>query len=116
MLVFLERGGDGGGGRLGRKCVRCDDSVDASDGNDRSFATEAQSLESCSHDKLYTVSGFLEEEEVLNGRLRFLDGKVQSSLRFHRWVCTVNRSGRISNPTFSRFYSRAVGEIFPAAV
>ena len=64
MLVFLERGGDGGGGRLGRKCVRCDDSVDASDGNDRSFATEAQSSEWRSHDKLYTVSGFLEEEEV----------------------------------------------------
>ena len=64
MLVFLERGGDGGGGWLGRKCVCGDDSVDASDGNDRSFATEAQSLESCSHDKLYTVSGFLEEEEV----------------------------------------------------
>ena len=32
MLVFLERGGDGGGGRLGRKCVCGDDSVDASDG------------------------------------------------------------------------------------
>ena len=64
MLVFLERGGDGGGGRLGRKCVRCDDSVDTSDGNDRAFATEAQSLESCSHDKLYTVSGLLDEEEV----------------------------------------------------
>ena len=45
MLVFLERGGDGGGGRLGRKCVCGDDSVDASDGNDRSFATEAQSSE-----------------------------------------------------------------------
>lgn len=64
MLVFLERGGDGGGGRLGRKCVRCDDSVDAPDGNDWSFATEAQSSEWCLHDKLYTVSGFLEEEEV----------------------------------------------------
>ena len=64
MLVFLERGGDGGGGRLGRRCVRCDDSVDASDGNDRSFATEAQSSEWCLHDKLYTVSGLLEEEEV----------------------------------------------------
>ena len=64
MLVFLERGGDGGGGRLGRKCVRCDDSVDASDGNDRSFATEAQSSEWRSHDKLYTLSGFWEEEEV----------------------------------------------------
>lgn len=64
MLPFHERGGDGGGGWLGRKCVCGDDSVDASDGNDRSFATEAQSLESCSHDKLYTVSGFLEEEEV----------------------------------------------------
>ena len=45
MLDFLERGGDGGGGRLGRKCVCGDDSVDASDGNDRSFATEAQSSE-----------------------------------------------------------------------
>ena len=32
MLVFLERGGDGGGGWLGRKCVCGDDSVDASDG------------------------------------------------------------------------------------
>ena len=64
LLLFLERGGDGGGGRLGRKCVCGDDSVDASDGNDRSFATEAQSLESCSHDKLYTVSGLLDEEKV----------------------------------------------------
>ena len=64
MLVFLERGGDGGGGRLVRKCVRGDDSVDASDGNDRSFATEAQSSKSCSHDKFYTLTGFLEEEEV----------------------------------------------------
>ena len=64
MLVFLERGGSIGSGWLVRKCVCGDDSVDASDGNDRSFATEAQSLESCSHDKLYTVSGFLEEEEV----------------------------------------------------
>ena len=65
MLVFLERGGDGGGGRLVRKCVRGDDSVDASDGNDRSFATKAQSSKSCSHDKLYTLTGFWEEEEVL---------------------------------------------------
>ena len=64
MLVFLERGGEGGGGWLGRKCVRCDDSVDASDGNDRSFATEAQSSEWRSHDKLYTLTGFWEEEEV----------------------------------------------------
>ena len=64
MLDFLERGGDGGGGWLGRKCVRCDDSVDASDGNDRSFATEAQSSEWRSHDKLYTLTGFWEEEEV----------------------------------------------------
>ena len=64
LLPFHERGGDGGGGWLGRKCVCGDDSVDASDGNDRSFATEAQSLESCSHDKLYTVSGLLDEEEV----------------------------------------------------
>ena len=64
LLLFHECGGDGGGGWLGRRCVCGDDSVDASDGNDRSFATEAQSLESCSHDKLYTVSGFLEEEEV----------------------------------------------------
>ena len=64
LLPFHERGGDGSGGRLGRKCVCGDDSVDASDGNDRSFATEAQSLESCSHDKLYTVSGLLDEEEV----------------------------------------------------
>ena len=45
MLDFLERGGDDGGGRLGRKCVCGDDSVDASYGNDRSFATEAQSSE-----------------------------------------------------------------------
>ena len=64
LLPFHERGGDGGGGRLGRKCVRCDDSVDASDGNDRSFATEAQSSEWCSHDKLYTLTGFWEEEKV----------------------------------------------------
>ena len=64
MLVFLERGGDGGGGRLGRKCVCSDDSVDASDGNDRSFATEAQSSEWRSHDKLYTLTGLLEDEEV----------------------------------------------------
>ena len=64
MLVFLERGGDGGGGWLGRRCVCGNDSVDASDGNDRSFATEAQSSEWRSHDKLYTVSGLLDEEEV----------------------------------------------------
>ena len=64
MLDFLERGGDCGGGRLGRKCVRCDDSVDTSDGNDRSFATEAQSSEWRSHDKLYTLTGFWEEEKV----------------------------------------------------
>ena len=64
MLVFLERGGDGGGGWLGRKCVCGDDSVDASDGNDRSFATEAQSSEWRSHDKLYTLTGFWEEEKV----------------------------------------------------
>ena len=64
LLLFLERGGDGGGGRLGRKCVCGDDSVDASDGNDRTFATEAQSSEWRSYDKLYTVSGLLEEEEV----------------------------------------------------
>ena len=64
MLVFLERGGDGGGGRLGRKCVCGDDSVDASDGNDRSFATKAQSSKSCSHDKLYTLTGLWDEEEV----------------------------------------------------
>ena len=64
MLDFLERGGDDGGGRLGRKCVCGDDSVDASDGNDRSFATEAQSSEWRSHDKLYTLTGFWEEEEV----------------------------------------------------
>lgn len=64
MLFFLERRGSIGSGWLVRKCVCGDDSVDASDGNDRSFATEAQSLESCSHDKLYTVSGLLDEEEV----------------------------------------------------
>lgn len=64
MLVFLERGGDGGGGRLGRKCVCGDDSVDASDGNDRSFATEAQSSEWRSHDKLHTLTGLLDEEKV----------------------------------------------------
>ena len=64
MLVFLERGGSIGSGWLVRKCVCGDDSVDASDGNDRSFATEAQSSEWCSHDKLYTVSGLLDEEEV----------------------------------------------------
>lgn len=103
MLFFLERGGDGGGGRLGRKCVCGDDSVDTSDGNDRSFATEAQSSEWRSHDKLYTVSGLLDEGKSLDGREKSLDGKGQSSLRFHRLVCAVNRSGRISNPTFSRF-------------
>ena len=64
MLVFLERGGDGGGGWLGRKCICGDDSVDASDGNDRSFATKAQSSKSCSHDKLYTLTGLWDEEEV----------------------------------------------------
>ena len=64
MLVFLERGGSIGCGWLVRKCVRGNDSVDASDGNDRSFATEAQSSEWRSHDKLYTVSGLLDEEEV----------------------------------------------------
>ena len=64
MLVFLERGGDGGGGRLGRKCVCGDDSVDASDGNDRSFATEAQASEWRSRDKLHTVIGLLDEEKV----------------------------------------------------
>ena len=64
LLFFYERGRDGGGGWLGRKCVRCDDSVDASDGNDRSFATEAQVSEWRSHDKLYTLTGFWEEEEV----------------------------------------------------
>ena len=63
-MPFHERGGDGGGGWLGRKCVRCDDSVDASDGNDRSFATEAQSSEWRSHDKLHTLTGLLDEEEV----------------------------------------------------
>ena len=116
MLVFLERGGDGGGGRLGRKCVCGDDSVDASDGNDRSFATEAQSSEWRSHDKLHTLTGLLDEEKSLDGREKSIDGKVQSSLRFHRWVCAVNRFSRISNPTFSHFYSRAGGEIFPAAM
>ena len=65
MLVFLERGGDGGGGRLGRKCVRGDDSVYASDGNDRSFATEAQSSEWRSHDKLRTLTGLWDEEKVV---------------------------------------------------
>ena len=64
LLFFYERGRDGGGGRLGRKCVRCDDSVDASDGNDRSFATEAQSSEWRSHDKLHTLTGLLDEEKV----------------------------------------------------
>ena len=59
---------------------------------------------------------FWKRRKFLNGREKSIDGKVQSSLRFHRWVCAVNRSGRISNPTFFRFYSRAVGEIFPAAV
>ena len=65
MLDFLERGGDGGGGWLGRKCICGDDSVDASDGNDRSFATEAQSSEWRSHDKLHTLTGLLDEEKVL---------------------------------------------------
>ena len=64
MLDFLERGGDGGGGWLGRRCVCGDDSVDASDGNDRSFATEAQSSEWRSHDKLHTLTGLLDEEKV----------------------------------------------------
>ena len=64
LLPFHERGGDGGGGRLGRKCVRGNDSVDASDGNDRSFATEAQSSEWRSHDKLHTLTGLLDEEKV----------------------------------------------------
>ena len=64
LLLFLERGGGGGGGWLGRKCVCGDDSVDAPDGNDWSFATEAQSSECRSHDKLYTLTGFWEEEEV----------------------------------------------------
>ena len=64
MLVFLERGGDGGGGWLGRGCVCGDDSVDTSDGNDRSFATEAESSEQRSHDKLYTLAGFWDEEKV----------------------------------------------------
>ena len=64
MLVFLERGGSIGSGWLVRKCVCGDDSVDTSDGNDRSFATEAQSSEWCSHDKLYTLTGFWEEEKV----------------------------------------------------
>ena len=45
MLVFLERGGSIGSGWLVRRCVCGDDSVDTSDGNDRSFATEAQSSE-----------------------------------------------------------------------
>ena len=65
MLVFLERGGSIGSGWLGRKCICGDDSVDASDGNDRSFATEAQSSEWRSHDKLYTLTGFWEEEKVV---------------------------------------------------
>ena len=64
LLLFHECGGDGGGGRLGRKCVCGDDSVDASDGNDRSFATEAQSSEWRSHDKLYTLTGLLDEDKV----------------------------------------------------
>ena len=64
LLPFHERGGDGGGGWLGRKCVCGDDSVDASDGNDRSFATAAQSSEWRSHDKLHTLTGLLDEEKV----------------------------------------------------
>ena len=64
-MDFLERGGDGGGGRLGRQCVCGDDSMDASDGNDRSFATEAQSSEWRSHDKLHTLTGLLDEEKVV---------------------------------------------------
>ena len=64
MLVFLERGGSIGSGWLVRKCVCGDDSVDASDGNDRSFATEAQSSEWRSHDKLHTLTGLLDEEKV----------------------------------------------------
>ena len=65
MLVFLERGGSIGSGWLVRKCVCGDDSVDTSDGNDRSFATEAQSSEWRSHDKLRTLTGFWEEEKVV---------------------------------------------------
>ena len=64
ILVFLERGGSIGSGWLVRKCVCGDDSVDTSDGNDRSFATEAQSSEWRSHDKLYTLTGLLDEEKV----------------------------------------------------
>ena len=64
MLVFLERGGSIGSGWLVRKCVCGDDSVDTSDGNDRSFATEAQSSEWRSHDKLHTLTGLLDEEKV----------------------------------------------------
>ena len=64
MLVFLERGGSIGSGWLVRKCVCGDDSVDASDWNDRSFATEAQSSEWRSHDKLHTLTGLLDEEKV----------------------------------------------------
>ena len=47
---------------------------------------------------------FWMRRKSLDGREKSLDGKVQSSLRFHRWVCAVNRFRRISNPTFSRFY------------
>ena len=65
MLVFLERGGSIGSGWLVRKCVCGDDSVDTSDGNDRSFATEAQSSEWRSHDKLRTLTGLLDEEKVV---------------------------------------------------
>ena len=64
-MPFHERGGDGGGGWLGRKCVCGDDSVDTSDGNDRSFATEAQSSEQRSHDKLRTLTGLWDEEKVV---------------------------------------------------
>ena len=64
LLLFHERGGSIGSRWLVRKCVCGDDSVDASDGNDRSFATEAQSSEWRSHDKLYTLTGLLEDEEV----------------------------------------------------
>ena len=59
---------------------------------------------------------FWKRRKSLDGREKSLDGKGQSSFRFHRLVCAVNRFSRISNPTFSHFYSRAGGEIFPAAV
>ena len=64
LLLFHERGGSIGSGWLVRKCVCGDDSVYASDGNDRSFATEAQSSEWRSHDKLHTLTGLLDEEKV----------------------------------------------------